>query len=146
MATGKRIPSGMKPETKGEAKSRFRTLVAWKRFRDFMIQEVNYTCECCGMRYTPVRRHLLNVHHRDPENYEDLVPEKFRVLCYTCHTYIEFLIKRIDGKSFKNYRNFPVVYMGLRDFLTYATVKKGDDFISRAETFVLQTKITGETK
>jgi hypothetical protein len=97
------------------------------------------------MRYTPVRRHLLNVHHREPENYEDLEPEKFRVLCYTCHTFIEFFIKRVGGKSFKTYRNFPQVYLGLRDFLTYATVQKGDEYLNRAETLV-QKQIKEETK
>lgn len=125
-------------EPTGPEKTRFRNTVAWKRFRESMLDASGYQCQCCGMKYGKIRRHILNVHHRDPENYQDLRPDKFRVLCVTCHEFIEFMIKRILGKTFRNYELFPVVYLGVRNFLAVQAVRKGDNFLDQGKTHVIK--------
>jgi hypothetical protein len=117
-------------EPNSKEKALFRGRIAWKRFRDYITEDQGYTCECCGMTYAPIRRHILNVHHLDPENYEDLNPDKFRVLCVTCHEFVEHMSKRITGKNFRFYKKFPEVFAGLKDFLLYTAQQKGDEVVA----------------
>ena len=51
---------------------------------------------CCGMKRLPKR---LQIHHLFPSEYEDLSPEKFAVLCPSCHDVVERYSKRLRGKK-----------------------------------------------
>lgn len=66
-------------------KIKFRNTKQWKKFRSDMIILKKYRCELCGTYYVGKRRKLLNLHHLDEENYTDLNPKKFKVLCSVCH-------------------------------------------------------------
>ena len=82
-----------------KSKKRFRTLKVWKEFRDKMVEEANGTCKLCNTKYIGKRKKLLNVHHLYEEQYDDLDPSKFIVLCSSCHFMIEDLIaKYLKGK------------------------------------------------
>lgn len=70
-------------------KKRFRGTIAWKKFRERMIKESNYTCSLCNVSYVGKRKKLLNVHHLYEEEYDNLIPENFVVLCSSCHFMIE---------------------------------------------------------
>ena len=85
-------------------KIKFRQTKKWKEFREKMIKEVNYTCQLCNTTYVGKRKRLLNIHHLDEENYDDLNPKKFRVLCSTCHRdIVEKLLLRFQTNEFKNF-------------------------------------------
>lgn len=86
-------------------KTKFRQTRIWKEFRFRMIQEADYTCELCGTHYTPARRRMLQLHHRDPEHYDVLDAEKFCVLCSQCHDLTERIAKKIRSKQFAHMRN-----------------------------------------
>lgn len=75
-------------------KRRFRTLKVWKKFRDKMIDDNNATCQLCNTSYIGKRKKLLNVHHLFEEEYDNLDPSKFIVLCSSCHFMIEDLIAK----------------------------------------------------
>lgn len=61
-------------------KVEFRKSKEWRCFRKQLLEERGNICECCG-RHTK----WLDCHHKDPENYTDLTPEKFALLCHSCH-------------------------------------------------------------
>lgn len=63
-------------------KSKYRKTKEWTDFRDSLLKERDYTCEICGKR----SKKGLNIHHYDEENYTDLQPHKFAVLCRFCHS------------------------------------------------------------
>ena len=126
-----------------EARAKFRSRVAWKNFRAMMIESTRGRCQCCGMYYAPRSRRMLNVHHLDPDQYDDLQPGKFRVLCVTCHEFVEYMDMRIKGKAFKYYDRFSLVFLGLRDCLTYTAQRKGDELLDGQETIIFNQE-TGE--
>ena len=110
-------------------KDRFRTLKVWKDFRAKILKERNQTCELCGIRHTGLHLRKMNVHHLDPYNYQNLDPEKFRLLCFTCHDFTEFMVKRIEGQKFKPSALFPEVYGGMQKFLSSPAKEKGEYLI-----------------
>lgn len=61
-------------------KTEFRKSIEWKKFRKQLLSSRPLVCECCG---TATKR--LSVHHKDPEHYDDLTPDKFSLLCSMCH-------------------------------------------------------------
>ena len=87
-------------EKKGSPKTLFRQSMAWKNFRQAMIELNNATCEMCGMRYTASKHHLLQVHHLEPAFYELLDSAKFSVLCSSCHDLVERFVTRVNGGQF----------------------------------------------
>ena len=64
----------------------FRNTPRWFLFRKYMLSARNQTCEFCGKHYTRVQ--YLDVHHKFITNYENLDPDRFMLLCKTCHTFL----------------------------------------------------------
>lgn len=64
----------------------FRLTPKWMIFRKYMLSARNQTCEFCGKRYTKVQ--YLDVHHMYSTNYENLDPDRFMLLCKTCHQFL----------------------------------------------------------
>lgn len=85
---------------KGNAlKTEYRKSKEWVSFRKMLLEERGHVCECCGKR----TKHL-ECHHIDPENYTDLTPEKFALLCHSCHSCVSD-IERIKPENRKKLRN-----------------------------------------
>ena len=85
--------------------TRFRATKAWKEFRKALIIKRGPYCELCGTKYVGKRIKQLQVHHRDPENYFDLTPEKFALLDSSCHDLIERLATKLEGSKSDNIPN-----------------------------------------
>ena len=84
-------------------KKRFRSLKRWKDFREQMMKSTNYTCELCGTRFYGKRKKMLNIHHLDETDYDNLDPKKFKVLCSTCHRdIVEKMIIRFSNTDFRD--------------------------------------------
>ena len=85
----------------GKDKVKFRNKKVWKDFRLTMLIKEDYTCEICKIR----KKKGLNIHHMNGDDYTNLDPKYFSVLCSTCHTEVERLLKRkvldIDNYSRK---------------------------------------------
>ena len=81
-----------KPSTKSKEHTKFRTTSKWKTFRKEQLAIKNYTCEISLFK----RKKLLQLHHCDPVNYEDLTPEKFIVLTAAEHKNLERLLSIRD--------------------------------------------------
>ena len=64
----------------------FRLTPQWTIFRKWMLASRNQTCDFCGKRYT--RTQYLDVHHKYATNYQDLTPDRFMLLCKTCHEFL----------------------------------------------------------
>ena len=96
-----------------------------------MIKAAGARCQLHGgTKYPPSRQAMLQVHHLDPDNYEDLNPEKFRVLCATCHNEIvEFMARQIVGAAYKAPDNFGLWYDLIGDFLPYKARKKAAEIL-----------------
>ena len=84
-----------------EYKAKVRNRVKWKRFRQYMIEKVNYTCEMCGTRYYGNRKKILHVHHLNDSiyTYGDFNENNFRVLCSDCHDIVEKMIIKINKNT-----------------------------------------------
>lgn len=80
-------------------KTKFRSSREWKEFRQSLLEERGCSCELCGTRYSGKRKRYLQVHHLDPENYKDLSPDKFVLLCSSCHEMVERISKKILSKN-----------------------------------------------
>lgn len=80
-----------------QEKTRFRARKIWKEFREALILQRNKTCELCGKKKSSPR--LLDCHHVYPDDYEDLKPEKFKILCTQCHDFVEYMGMRAGGKD-----------------------------------------------
>ena len=79
MGLGKR--SGPGPD--GKAHERFRARKAWKDFSAQRREAVGYRCELCGGVYRGALSRKLHCHHLNEEDYENLNPDWFRILCVT---------------------------------------------------------------
>lgn len=111
----------------GKDKNIYLQTKVWKDFRAAILKDRDYTCEFCGIRHhKQLSSHKLNVHHLCPDEYDNLDPEKFRLLCFTCHEFVEFMILRINGVKYKPPVLFDQVFNGLRPFLTHEAVWKGE--------------------
>jgi len=87
---------------KNNSHSRFRTTVAWKKFRMVFVPLHNSRCDCCG-----VHKKGLQIHHLFPDDYENLDPARFALLCSDCHSMVEKLAKRLNGKKAHTILNLP---------------------------------------
>jgi hypothetical protein len=83
-----------------EEKTKFRTRVAWRSFRKEKLQTCENRCELCGTKYSGKRTKMLQVHHHDPDNYDDLTADKFSVLCSGCHEVVEKISKKLKAKNY----------------------------------------------
>lgn len=130
MGLGKR--SGPAPD--GKAHERFRARKAWKDFSAQRREAVGYRCELCGGVYRGALSRKLQVHHRDEENYEDLTPDKFKVLCYTCHSEIvETWVTRLNGSKFIPGPMFLYWYGLLKDFLSFPALARAQEWVRKIE-------------
>lgn len=102
-----------------QERTRFRGRVKWKRFREKQMSEQNYCCEMCGTRYYGRRKRILNVHHLDPANYDDLQEYKFKVLCTTCHDIVENFVMKLSGKNRVNIKNLEKWMNLLMEYLPF---------------------------
>jgi hypothetical protein len=57
----------------------------WRQFRTAMLDLVDGTCECCGLREDDSRLLVLDVHHQTYERLGCELPEDVLVLCRPCH-------------------------------------------------------------
>lgn len=80
-------------------KVEFRKSKEWRCFRKQLLEERGYVCECCGRKTK-----YLDCHHKDPENYTDLTPEKFALLCKSCHSCVSD-VERIKPENREKLRN-----------------------------------------
>ena len=78
---------------------KFRRSKEWKSFRESLLDQVGNRCQLCGTRLSGKQKKRLQIHHLDPENYNDLDPQKFRVLCTTDHKLVEKMATKILGKN-----------------------------------------------
>lgn len=64
----------------------FRKTPQWQLFRKYILAQRNNTCEFCGKKYA--RTMYLDVHHKYVTGYKNLSPERFCLLCKTCHQFL----------------------------------------------------------
>jgi predicted HNH restriction endonuclease len=76
----------------------FRLTPRWMLFRKYMLASHNQTCDFCGKHYSRVQ--YLDVHHKYITDYENLDPDRFMLLCKTCH---QFLHKKSGTPNFGQY-------------------------------------------
>lgn len=118
--------------------TRFRALKVWKDFRGEMIKRAGYRCEYCNGLYRGIKARKLQVHHLDPDNYETLTPDQFRVLCASCHNdYIELWVTKIQGKQWTPGPNFLGVYRAIRDFLPIKAREIAGEWVRKIESGIL---------
>jgi len=87
-------------------KTKFRTTKEWKEFRISMLEKTEKSCEMCGTRYSGKRTRMLQVHHHNPDQYTNLNPEYFSVLCSSCHKdTVERFVKKLCGKGSREIPN-----------------------------------------
>ncbi len=73
--------NGLKKRIKGNAeKTEFRKSKEWRLFRKQLIEERGQYCQCCSKKTK-----VLQCHHAVPEEYENLDPKNFFLLCPLCH-------------------------------------------------------------
>lgn len=85
-------------------KAKFRATLEWKNFRKKMLlanrnemgrdgKPAGYHCVLCGSRKKSAR--ALDLHHIEPENYDNLDPSKFALLDTKCHEFVEWMAIRV---------------------------------------------------
>ena len=77
-------------------KRKFRATVAWKRFREKILEDRGCTCELFG---TKLPAKSLDLHHLFPDDYTDLDPKKFRLLSTQGHELIEMMAVKMNSKT-----------------------------------------------
>ena len=87
----------------------FRRSPAWVQFRQRLLENRGYRCECCGIP----KKKGLQIHHIYPGNYDDTSNmDHFAVLCSTCHRTVERMSIRFKGKNANSIRR-PEVWIAL---------------------------------
>lgn len=77
-------------------KSEFRKTKVWIEFSRNYREKVG-KCECCGKKAK-----VLQLHHAVPDDYENLDPKNFWVLCSMCHKVVSFL-ERVKPENYGRY-------------------------------------------
>lgn len=67
----------------------FRATKCWKDFRKQLLKDRGNRCEICGSKAGG-----LNIHHIDEDNYTDLNPDLFIIMCKTDHRNLHRLMRR----------------------------------------------------
>lgn len=99
-------------------KKNFRTKKVWKDFRHKLMEERESSCELCGTTFRGKRKRGLQVHHLDPDDYTNLDPKKFILLCSSDHDLVERITRKILSKS-TILKNKKLWYDLLKDVLPY---------------------------
>jgi hypothetical protein len=77
-------------------KAKFRKTKEWIDFRNKMIGEKK-CCEVCGNN---LRLQCHHIYLNDaPEEYSNLTPERFAILCHSCHNYFHKLSRTLHRKK-----------------------------------------------
>ena len=76
----------------GTEKTKFRSTKRWKTFRETLIKKRGHSCELCGS-IKPSKQ--LDVHHLRPDEYDNLDETKFKILCTSCHGFVEEMVLKI---------------------------------------------------
>ena len=105
-----------------ENRIKFRSSVAWKRFRESIIATQGPVCSLCGTKYTGKQKRMLQLHHLDPANYDDLDPVKFRLVCGSCHDTIERFVIKLKGSKRDSILNKEKWLNLLSDHLPYFVI------------------------
>ena len=84
-----------------QKKNEFRKTKEWKNFRKKLIEERGQICQCCGKKTK-----ILQCHHADKseENYQNLIPDRFFLLCPLCHKCVSDL-ERIKPENREKLRS-----------------------------------------
>lgn len=100
-------------------KTAFRKTKEWIEFRNALIKERRF-CEVCGNNLR------LQCHHRHlndkPEEYSNLSPERFAVLCFSCHNYFHKLSRTLNRK-----KNTPVPRNDIKELCDYLIILPEDE-------------------
>lgn len=84
-----------------EERAKFRQRKVWTSFRELEIERRGCCCEICGKKLTKL---VANLHHRcackTMEEYENLSPERFLLLCTSCHDWVHLVH---NSPVFKHY-------------------------------------------
>lgn len=104
-------------------KNKFRASKQWKEFRNSLLDERGSQCELCGTKYSGRRKKTLQVHHLDPDNYTDLNPDKFVLLCSSDHDLVERVAKKILSKN-TELLNQDIWFLLLERFLPFKARNK----------------------
>ena len=79
------------------SKTKFRRTRAWIEFRIGLIETRGKRCEMCGVVKRTARE--LDCHHLHPEDYANLDPDRFKILCTGCHDFVERMALRVLGRD-----------------------------------------------
>ena len=113
--------------------TQFRTTKVWKEFRKKLLADRGTICECCGTRHNGKQARQLQIHHKDPENYTDLTPEKFAVLDSSCHDLVERYAIKLRGSKSGDIPSLELWIQLLYKFLPYrareAVIQKYDEYL-----------------
>ena len=91
----------------GKEKTKFRSTKLWKCFRQSILDERGAVCECCGRR---LPENKLQLHHLKPNEYENLNPNNFVLLCSYCHDNVERISKMKAETRQQLNKNYLAVY------------------------------------
>ena len=86
-------------------KNHFRQSSVWKDFRIKLLNDRGYRCQCCGV----TKKKGLQIHHLFPSEYDNLDPDRFAVLCPSCHNTVS-RIERIKHREKYN-SDFMALYL-----------------------------------
>lgn len=87
-------------------KEAFRSTKTWKEFSKRLRDESGGICGCCG-----TKSRTLQVHHMKPDEYDNLDPDLFVVLCRSCHKEVSRL-ERIKPENRIKYNPDWVAFYG----------------------------------
>jgi len=117
-------------EKKTSPKTLFRQSKVWKDFRAAMIDMNKNKCELCPMVYTGKRIHMLQCHHLRPEDYYNLDPADFSILCPSDHDLVERWVTMINGANFTPPDNFSLWMAVLLPHISQPARQKVEDILA----------------
>jgi len=112
-------------------KTKFRSRKLWKDFRLKLITKANFSCELCGTKYAGKRKKMLQVHHLDPANYENLIDENFKCLCSSCHDTVERMAVKLLGKNRLNIPNLESWLVLYEEYLPVSAVSMAHKILNK---------------
>lgn len=74
--------------------SLFRRTKKWTSFRKMMLKENPYCALCGSKRATRTVHHIFDC--KTEEEYENLSPDRFIILCSQCHNFLHWLGRKKD--------------------------------------------------
>lgn len=101
----------------GKEKNKYRNSKKWKKFRNTLLEEKNYTCEVCNIK----KKKGMHIHHINEDAYGNEDFDDVVVLCPSCHKTIEWLLSRT-----KNPVNIDLFCENLKDVYLKTREKQHD--------------------